>query len=436
MNLNKRKPEEQPEESSDDETEMEDVVPVTPTPAPPPPAPKTKSTAKKRERERERERLRIEQERELAKIEAKKKKRRKMSMGMPGAVPTVQQVENLLLLPDPSTPEAEFTTADEEAMVIDTTENPAENPFAQEIDLPMMDEAMEQEFVFIERNKGDIVMHPTTETKLTFAEHVKGPPIYFENSQRIWGTWYNLILKTMNDEGKAQNEIKKKILRPNGVLATVSGENLGPRGKNILERTVGAILKASSPSISDIPHNNKWAMVECVYPEQKAKLLAAKIVFNAKDSVYVTFRKPTTAQNNYRALEIRGIGSQEHWEKVLKRFTKVEKVTVKSTIPEAYDKEYNERVIWWITFTDPKYAHPEKITIEDGENEKKTISVNDAISCAVCAAYGHHLSNCEYKKMKKVNMGATAKRPGHSGSNPSSFVQGSSKQKSYANVFK
>jgi hypothetical protein len=39
-------------------------------------------------------------------------------------------------------------------------------------------------------------------------------------------------------------------------------------------------------------------VIECINETQKATLLRAKIVYNSKDCVYVTFRKPLTSQNN------------------------------------------------------------------------------------------------------------------------------------------
>jgi hypothetical protein len=40
-------------------------------------------------------------------------------------------------------------------------------------------------------------------------------------------------------------------------------------------------------------------VIECINETQKATLLRAKIVYNSKDCVYVTFRKPLTSQNSY-----------------------------------------------------------------------------------------------------------------------------------------
>jgi hypothetical protein len=308
------------------------------------------------------------------------------------------------MLLDPPLPDT-TTSENEEVTIITaiTTED--------DLDLPEVDDAQEAEFVFIQRNFGDVAPKQKAKEppKLKYAEHVDGPPIHFENSQRVWGAWFTSLIRDGKDPKLAQERISKAILRPFGVLATCSGENLGSRGKSIIEKTVGSVLRSSSPALSDITHNRKWIMIECTSEDQRKVLLARKIVYNSKDMVYVTFRKPTVGANLYRWLEIRGLGSQEQWEQIKARF-KSEGAIVKKTIPIVFLPDYTERVNWLITFPKADYAHPETVTLKS-EFSEHHIAIHDAMICRFCAASGHHFTSCSYGKARKVNLEAVSKQP-------------------------
>jgi len=299
-------------------------------------------------------------------------------------------------------------TSEVNTPVGETTQN---NPFDDDLHvtpkfIPLDqsdDEMQEADFVFIQRNLGDVVLNtkkPAQKMKSRFLERVTGPRIIFSNSQEIWGLWYLELKNQKKSDAEALVEIKSVIMRKFGVLATASGERVAAR-MGVIRATVGTILTASPPTISEIPHNTKWVMVECVNEKQRNDLLATMIAFNPTEGAFVTFRKPLLTQNKYRALEIKGIGNSEHWEKTKERLEK-EGAMVKETVPKAYDPAYSERVIWWISFERPEYAHPETIMIDDGLNTKKQIKVVNAPNCMVCAATGHHHAKCFYGQDKRV----------------------------------
>ena len=350
----------------------------------------------------------MDKDKERERAAKKAIKAKTIMMGMVGAQPTVQVAEAL--------DEPLENAMEEEAEVI--TELPADqgsgDPFADDLDLPM-DSALEHEFMYVERNRGDIEVSTKTreQTQSKFAERVtEGPQIVFETSQRVWGAWYRALHGQGKTDQETQMDVKAVILREYGVMATVSGDVLGPRGETIISRTIGAILCSSAPSVSDIPENRKWAMVECINKKQHDDLLAAKIVFNAQELVFITFQKPSIVQNLYKVLEVRGMGTEEHWELVKVRLMgkPEEKVKVIRTSPKSFSPDFQERVTWWITFASPAYAFPERLTIMDKTGTTKNILISDTVTCSVCAGYGHHFQLCEYNKMKKVDLRAVFKK--------------------------
>jgi hypothetical protein len=344
----------------------------------------------------------------------KKTKRQKttITMGTMGAEPTDVQVAQVVEALGEHIDSPDVAMSDDVEIITEpVTEGGPGNPFVDDLDLPEVDEAMVQEFMYVERNRGDVevALKSKEQSRARFAERIQGgPKLVFEGSQRVWGMWYKSLLRQKtNDEAK--KEVMALICRRFGVLVTVSGESVGPKGIKIISKVVGSLLQSSAPSISPIPENNKWAMIECVNTNQYQTLLAAAIVYNAQEEVFVTFRKPQIAQNLYRALEIRGIGTEEHWEKVRARLTGEAKgkVTIMKTYPVAFTPGFQERTTWWIKFMDHNFAFPERLAIQEDSGSVKHISISDAVTCSVCAGYGHHYQLCEYNKLKKVNLRAT-----------------------------
>lgn len=230
----------------------------------------------------------------------------------------------------------------------------------------------------------------------------KKAPINFFAHEPTFGGWLNSLKKEMTEE-EAIEVVVEALTQKHLVLATFPGSRLDPKALSFLKVSVGNVLGASPPPISIHPAT-AWAYVECENNDQKLKLLSAKIVWNVVAKSFVVFRAPRIRPYAHKAVEVRGLRSQEHCdvaEAALLEDGRHAGVEIKARYPDRWVADNKERVIWVFKHTVETYTFPPTLRAPvsgDRPNYETKFEFAKAPVCAICAGEDHHLFVCPYKE--------------------------------------
>jgi hypothetical protein len=248
-------------------------------------------------------------------------------------------------------------------------------------------------------------------------------PINFFTHEPTFAGWLNGLKREMTLE-EAHAEVVNALTRPHLVLATIPGDKLDQRKLSFIKMSAGSVLGTAPPPVTIYP-STAWAYVECAEEKQARDLLSAKIVWNAAAKSYVVFRKPRIRPYTFKAVEVRGISSQSHWDAAkaaLLEDGKQAGLEIKVTYPQTWVKGDTERIVWVVRH--PKalsYLYPASLrahTVGDKPNHPSKFEFTKGPVCFICAGEDHHLTLCPYKpfadkerqKAKaRQNRGETAK---------------------------